>query len=33
MLGEISKWLDSALNQEVPDEVVAFCFNLLFRIY
>ena len=28
MFGEISKWLDNALNQVIPDEVVAFCFNL-----
>lgn len=28
MFSEISKWLDNVLNQEVPDEVVAFCFNL-----
>ena len=28
MFGEISKWLDNALNQEIPDEVVALCFNL-----
>ena len=28
MFDEISKWLDNALNQEIPDKVVAFCFNL-----
>ena len=28
MFGEISKWLDRALNHGVPDEVDAFCFNL-----
>lgn len=28
MFEEISRWLDAALNQGVPDEVIAFCFNL-----
>ena len=28
MFHEISKWLDCTLNQEIPSEVVAFCFNL-----
>lgn len=28
MFDEMTKWLDSALNQEIPDEVAAFCFNL-----
>lgn len=28
MFEEISKWLDDALNQDIPDEVIAFCFNL-----
>ena len=26
---KVSKWLDSSLAQKIPDEVMAFCFNLL----
>ena len=25
---KVSKWLDSSLAQKIPDEVMAFCFNL-----
>lgn len=28
MFDEMTKWLDRALDQEIPDEVAAFCFNL-----
>lgn len=28
MYTDVTKWLDSILNQELPAEVVAFCFNL-----
>lgn len=28
MYDKVSKWLDSALEQDIPDEVAAFCFNL-----
>lgn len=28
MFDRVSKWLDRALEQDVSDEVVAFCFNL-----
>ena len=28
MYQKIEEWLDSILNQEIPEAVVAFCFNL-----
>lgn len=28
MYQKIAEWLDSILNQEIPESVVAFCFNL-----
>ena len=28
MLAKVAAWLDNALEQSVPEEVVAFCFNL-----
>ena len=28
MYQEISKWIGKALSQEIPEKVVAFCFNL-----
>ena len=28
MFDELSKWLDNALEAEIPDEVIAFGFNL-----
>ncbi|MBD5089374.1 MAG: hypothetical protein HDT30_11305 [Clostridiales bacterium] len=28
MYQKITEWLDSILNQEIPESVVAFCFNL-----
>ena len=28
MFDELSKWIDNALEAEIPDEVIAFGFNL-----
>ena len=28
MYNEVANWLNNVLNQDIPEEVVAFCFNL-----